>query len=157
MPGTMLLLQLAVARTAVDDAGSLMQCGHCLGHCPNPKLEPAGGCRFPCETPVPPAKGCCVACNSTAPPPPPPPCLVPPSLEVIGDHGEELLLPPTNGSVSTHASWLQEMRQWRTQCHRDINYTGQIYEVPELKWTQTSESRLAPLQCCCCAARCDRM
>jgi iron(II)-dependent oxidoreductase len=30
------------------------------------------------------------------------------------------------------------MRQWRARCRRDINYTGQIYEVAQLEWTQTS-------------------
>jgi hypothetical protein len=59
-------------------------------------------------------------------------------LAVIGDHGNELLLPPPDGSAATHARWLKAMRQWRSDCRRDINYTGEIYEVAQLKWTQTS-------------------
>ena len=113
-------------------------CGHCLGHCPNPHLEPRGGCRFPCESPATPAHGCCIPCNSTAPPPPPPLCAVPPSLAVVGDHGNELLLPPPDSSAAAHERWLKQMLQWRDACRRDINYTGEIYTVQQLKWTQTS-------------------
>ena len=144
--GLMLLLLLATAllgaATSVDrphpHTPSPKSCGHCLGHCPNPHLEPLGGCRFPCESPAAPAHGCCIPCNSTVPPPPPAPCAVPSSLAVVGDHGNELLLPPPDSSATSHERWLKQMLQWRDDCRRDINYTGEIYTAQQLKWTQTS-------------------
>ena len=42
---------------------------------------------------------------------------------------------PGSGPRST---WITAMRKWRSDCKAAINYTGQIYEVDALKWTQSA-------------------
>ena len=34
--------------------------------------------------------------------------------------------------------WRQSLEEWKAAAIKDMNYTGEVYSVPELKWTQTS-------------------
>ena len=72
--------------------------------------------------------------------PPSDPCELPANLSFDSHdaHYNELILPPIDGSSETHAAWLRQITHWRDNCRKAINYTGSIYEVNGLKWTQTS-------------------
>jgi formylglycine-generating enzyme required for sulfatase activity len=39
---------------------------------------------------------------------------------------------------STHREWIEDIRRWRTERLIRIGYSGARYEIPELRWTQTS-------------------
>ena len=76
----------------------------------------------------------------TSAPPVPDPCELPANLSFDSHdaHYNELILPPVDGSPEIHAAWLKQITNWRDNCRKAINYTGAIYEVAGLKWTQTS-------------------
>ena len=45
--------------------------------------------------------------------------------------------PPAVDAASV-AAWLARLRQLRANCQRSIGFTGEMYDVPELQWTQTA-------------------
>merc|ERR1711908_39118 len=54
------------------------------------------------------------------------------------EHAHNMTVAGHYGTPGTHAEWLSRMRDWRVACRKAINYTGAIYDVKELAWTQTS-------------------
>jgi gamma-glutamyl hercynylcysteine S-oxide synthase len=58
-----------------------------------------------------------------------PDCNNVPKLLVGGVHG---------CSVEEMQTWLSEMRGWRTNRHIRMGYSGDMYDLPALKWTQSS-------------------
>ena len=48
-----------------------------------------------------------------------------------------MLIAGPNSSVPINV-WRQSLEEWKAAAIKDMNYTGEVYSVPELKWTQTS-------------------
>ena len=55
--------------------------------------------------------------------------------DLIDDPMLELIRAPRAGEW---AAWLKNIQKWRNDCHKKVGYNGSIYDVPQLKWTQTS-------------------
>jgi hypothetical protein len=53
--------------------------------------------------------------------------LIPPVLETPGSDPEAIA-----------ATYRATLTLWRSNCTKALNYTGKVYTVPELEWTQTS-------------------
>ena len=62
--------------------------------------------------------------------------VAPPSI--ADDPGEQIPGPANPGDQNSVAAWRDAMVAWRTRMREKISYNGSIYDVPELKWTQTS-------------------
>merc|ERR1719272_517196 len=60
----------------------------------------------------------------------------PPSI--ADDPGEQIPGPANPGDPGSVDAWMTAMTAWRTRMRSKIDYNGSIYDVPELKWTQTS-------------------
>lgn len=60
----------------------------------------------------------------------------PPSIPDIP--GEQLQGPTNPADPASVEEWRQALVTWRTRMRKKIAYNGSIYDVPELKWTQTS-------------------
>lgn len=52
------------------------------------------------------------------------------------EKGGEIIPAPPIGM--DHATWLQALQQWRNAKKAEIKYSGNLYDRPELKWTQSS-------------------
>eukprot|EP01052_Picozoa_sp_SAG31_P003374 SAG31_NODE_128_length_23532_cov_21.204754_19_plen_279_part_00 len=74
----------------------------------------------------------CTAITVTIPKVAPPP---PPPGGIAFNPGEQI---PGPNKSSTVAMWRTSMEQWRTAAKKDMNYSGAVYDVPQLTWTQTS-------------------
>ena len=57
---------------------------------------------------------------------------------IADDPGEQIPGPANPGDPGSVDAWMAAMTAWRTRMRAKISYNGSIYEVPELKWTQTS-------------------
>lgn len=67
---------------------------------------------------------------STPPPAPPMPIPFDPTEQIVG--------PPDPTDPAGVAAWRRTLVEWRDTVKKNLSYTGAIYEVPALKWTQTS-------------------
>lgn len=54
------------------------------------------------------------------------------------DPGEQIPGPANPADPAAVAAWRSGLEAWRARMLAKIDYNGSIYEVPELKWTQTS-------------------
>lgn len=73
---------------------------------------------------------------------PPPPC----PGGILFNPGEQILGPGPDNVTS----WRAKMDDWKACVKKEMNYTGAVFDVPELRWTQTSyiqpQVRAAPLR-----------
>lgn len=60
------------------------------------------------------------------------------SVHIADDPGEQIPGPKDPSDPSSVASWRSAMAEWRSRMRSKIHFNGSIFEVPELKWTQTS-------------------
>ena len=89
---------LMVSAIATESSGSSgAKCGHCLGHCKAGE-EPAGGCKYPCETGS--AGQCCVPCNAPPAPPSPPTPTCQPHFDMNGDPQNTIQKTPANSPAA---------------------------------------------------------
>jgi iron(II)-dependent oxidoreductase len=52
------------------------------------------------------------------------------------EKGKEIIEGPPAGM--DHAAWLQVLEQWREAKKAEMHYNGELYDRPELKWTQSN-------------------
>jgi hypothetical protein len=52
--------------------------------------------------------------------------------------GNAQIIAPKDLSAAGIAKWMASMKAMRTACQAAIGYTGEIYDVEALKWTQTA-------------------
>ena len=57
---------------------------------------------------------------------------------IADDPGEQIPGPANPSDLASVAAWRQAMLEWRARMRAKIGYNGSIYDVPALKWTQTS-------------------
>lgn len=73
------------------------------------------------------------------PPPPfpgPPQCQLPETLRRELNHPQGLQIPgPRTGQQS---QWLASLRSWRASCRVALQLSSAVYEIDDLKWTQTA-------------------
>jgi len=56
----------------------------------------------------------------------------------LGNGQEEVAGPADPGNAAVVATWLSQLKQWRASTRKMNNYTGDIYNVSALTWTQTT-------------------
>lgn len=54
----------------------------------------------------------------------------------IDDRSSELFKPPTAAEDLPH--WLTQLETWREVTRKNISYTGEVYDDPQVNWTRTS-------------------
>eukprot|EP00039_Didymoeca_costata_P029193 m.23595 g.23595 ORF g.23595 m.23595 type:complete len:1140 (+) comp7521_c0_seq1:89-3508(+) len=58
------------------------------------------------------------------------------AMVVMKTYAQEQMAGPA--SRGDFESWFAGMQQWREKTRQSVNYTGYVYNVPELRWTQTA-------------------
>ena len=48
------------------------------------------------------------------------------------------IFPPAAVNASSVSAWRASIDAWRTAILKDIGYNGSVYNIPQLRWTQTS-------------------
>jgi len=60
------------------------------------------------------------------------------TVVIKDDPGEQIPGPARPDDPACVSAWRSAMTAWRARMRTKIRYNGSIYDVPELKWTQTS-------------------
>ena len=74
------------------------------------------------------------------------------SVTIKDDPGEQIPGPAHPNDAASVAGWRASMLQWRSRMREKMHYNGSIYDVPQLKWTQTSyiQPQMHPCECAMC-------
>ena len=62
----------------------------------------------------------------------------PTNVTIADDPGEQIPGPKDPSDAASVAAWRTAMVEWRSRMRNKIQFNGSVFEVPELKWTQTS-------------------
>jgi hypothetical protein len=62
----------------------------------------------------------------------------PPTAHIADDPGEQIPGPKDPSDSASVAAWRSAMVEWRSRMRDKIHFNGSIFEVAELRWTQTS-------------------
>eukprot|EP01052_Picozoa_sp_SAG31_P027399 SAG31_NODE_2563_length_5473_cov_6.924823_5_plen_422_part_00 len=69
--------------------------------------------------------------------PGPPECELPAALRKGLSRPQSLQIPGPAPNVD-HENWLADLRRWRITCRATLRLSSKVYEIEELKWTQTA-------------------